>query len=362
MSAVPAALYKLVPQAGKPSEALGPLQLLSEIERRDVVAFASGDVGRWSRLLAARLGAPLVYGSLGETSGAPGQPTIGALIGDYGLPDLPPARGLFGVVGSPVNHSLSPRLHNGLYRRLGLELLYVPFQVEEFGAFWLEIVENAATASLGLPLLGLSVTTPHKEIALGVAGATSPLAERIGAANTLVSRRGVWEAENTDAEGTVGPLLARGENLAGRRAAVVGVGGAGRAAAVGLEQAGARVCLVNRTTTSGRAVASRLGMSFTSLEDLEAERFDLLVNATPIGRSGEEELPIDVGRLSPEALVVDMVYRRSASTSLVNRARSRGLQVVDGREVLLYQAASQFRMMTGEEMPLEVASELLAVP
>ena len=168
MAAVDAVLYKLIPTAAQAGEEIPALLLLASLERRDVAAFAAGPAGAWTRLVAPRLGAPVVYGALGDVPGAPGQ-----------ISHPPPARGLrpagaaagarrlFGIVGNPVDHSLSPRLHNAAYRALGIPALYLPFHAESFGDFWLEVVESEVLEQIGMPLRGLSVTTPHKEAALG---------------------------------------------------------------------------------------------------------------------------------------------------------------------------------------------------
>lgn len=358
MAATPARLYKLIPAALQPGEVLAPLLLLDGLRRRDVVAFASGAAGAWTRLLAPRLGAPWVYASAGEEAAAPGQPTVAALCRDYGLPELPPVERLYGIVGNPVLHSLSPRLHNGAYRALGYPALYVPFETGAFGDFWLGVVEGTALEALGFPLAGLSVTAPFKEAALAVAGAPSPLAQRVGAANTLVLEDGVWEAESTDPQGVVGPLAARGVEPAGRVAVVAGAGGAGRAAALGLDRAGARVVLANRNRERGEKAARELGLPFLPLEELVPERFDLLVNATSLGRDPGDPLPFQVAALAPGAVVVDLVYGEQ-ETRLVREARGRGLVVAGGREVLLHQAVPQFRMMTGQDLPLDLGRRLL---
>jgi 3-dehydroquinate dehydratase / shikimate dehydrogenase len=382
MAAAEAALYKLVPAMVQPGDALAPLLLLFKLERTDVVAFAGGAAGVWTRLLAPRLGAPVVFGAAGELPGAPGQPSIASLREDFGLPDLPPVDSLFGLVGNPVAHSLSPRLHNGAYRELGIPALYLPFQTESFGDFWLEVVEEGALDALGLPLRGLSITAPFKAAALAVAGAESPLAGVIGGANTLVLRDGVWEAESTDPEGVVAPLLARGVTVAGCRAAVVGAGGGGRAAAVGLSRAGAEVTLFNRNPERGAAAAADLGLPCLPLGDLDPARFDVLVNATPLGRAGPEEgepLPFAVEAVRPGAAVIDLVYRRGSlegqegrerreggaddgPTALLAAAARRGAITIDGREVLLGQAQAQFQMMTGQELPAALARRLLGLP
>lgn len=358
-------LYKLVPVATQHGDELGVLTFLHGLGRADVVAFCSGQIGSWTRLVAPRLGAPVVYGSVGEVAAAPGQPTLARLVADYGLPDLPPVERLFGIVGNPVSHSLSPRLHNAAYRSLGLPALYVPFHVESFGEFWLEVVEGAVLEAVGLPLAGLSVTAPFKEAALAVAAAVSPLAERAGAANTLVACGELWEADTTDALGVVEPLRERGLALEGLETVVVGAGGAGRVAAVGLAAAGARVTLANRSEAQGLEVAAELGLLFVPLTRLQPSSFRLVVNATSLGRNAEEEGPIRASALAPGTALVDMVYRlesgRPTPTRLASEARERGLTVVDGLELLLAQARPQFRQMTGQDFPAALGRELMGL-
>ncbi len=361
MAGTEAALYKLVPTAAQPGEELAPLMLLQALGRRDVAAFAAGPGGAWTRFVAPRLGAPVVYGSLGETPGAPGQLTIERLRRDYGLPDLPPVEALFGIVGNPVSHSLSPRIHNAAYRALGIPAAYLPFHTESFGDFWLEVVESGALEGLGLPIRGLSVTAPFKETALAVAGAESPLAGLIGAANTLVWNHDVWEAEATDPDGVVLPLRDRGLAIEGLEAAVVGAGGAGRSAAEGLAKAGARVTLVNRDGERGQAAAERLKLPFLPLSGLEPSRYDLLVNATSLGRGEDEPLPFPVDELRSGAVVIDLVYHLDRPTRLLAEAAARGAVAIDGREVLIDQARGQFRMMTGQDLPLSLARQIVGL-
>jgi 3-dehydroquinate dehydratase/shikimate dehydrogenase len=356
-----ARFYKLVPGATDPAHALSPLALLNSLQRDDLSAFASGAAGAWTRLIAPRLGAPLVYGSVTEKPAAEGQPSIAGLQRDFGLPELPGIERLNGLVGCPVAHSLSPALHNGLYRRLGLPALYLPFHVEAFGDFWLDIVESGSLQVLGFDLRGLSVTAPHKGAALAVAGAASPLAETVGAANTLTWNQGVWEAENTDPEGTMGALASRRMTVEGLSAAVLGAGGAGRAAVFSLSHAGARVVLFNRGVERGRRMAARLKVPFTPLAELDPSRFDLLIHATALGRNEEDELPFDPRFLHRDTVVVDLVYKESEPTRLVREVRAQGVRAIDGRELLLHQAVSQFRLMTGEELPLEEGREILGL-
>ncbi|MEM9293000.1 MAG: type I 3-dehydroquinate dehydratase [Acidobacteriota bacterium] len=356
MERVPATLYKLIPAARRAGQELIPLLLLRQLQRRDVTAFATGAIASWTRLLTPRLGAPWVY-CAATAAAAPGQLSLRRLVEDFGLPQLPPVEALFGLAGDPVHHSLSPRLHNAAYRALGLPYLYLPFAVPHYGDFWLEVAESQALKQLGFPLRGLSVTSPHKAVALAVSGALSPLADAIGGANTLVRRERVWEAESTDPAGVILPLLRRGLDLRGRPVAVVGCGGAGRAAAVGLAHSGAEVTLVNRSTSRGQEVAGKLQLPFVALADFEPEPFDVVVHATHLGHGAEDPLPFEVESMGAGSAVVDMVYRQQA-TPLIQQARRRSLTAVDGREVLLFQAVDQFRLMTGTALPPELIQHL----
>jgi 3-dehydroquinate dehydratase / shikimate dehydrogenase len=356
---VEAPYRKLVSGAQRHGQELPPLLLLAEAERGDITAFSLGEVGGWTRLFANILGAPLLYGSLAETPAAAGQPSILRLTTDFGLPDLPPIEAVFGIAGRPVSHSLSPRIHNAAYRALGLPYLYLPFHVEQFGDFWLETVESDLWADTGIELRGLSVTAPWKDAALAVAGASSPRAQAIGGANTLRLRRGVWEGESTDPEGVRLPLEWRGVDLARpTRVAVVGAGGAGAAAAFGLSRAGAAVTLFNRGEERGRSVAERLHVPFEPLERLDPAAFQVLVHATPLGREPEESPPFDAALTRPDAIVVEMVYA-GFETSLERRVREAGRALVTGREVLLAQAITQFRLLTDAEIPIEQSARLL---
>ncbi len=376
MAAAPARLYRLAPAAAAIEQALAPLELLRALRRRDVTAFATGPAATWTRLLAPYLGAPVAFGLAGpgdgtDTTGngatAPGNgpDTAGALsvedlAGDYGFPGAPAPSELYGIVGSPgsVGRSLSPRLHNAGYRALGLPGLYLPFPVEGFRRFWREVVGHGLPA-LGLPLRGLTVTAPHKEAALAAAGTASPLARRAGAANVLRRdpRReavaGRWWAATTDAVGAVGALATTGVAIPGRKAAVIGCGGAGRAAAAGLRRAGADVTLVNRSLARGRYAARLLGLDFLPLAEFSPETFSLVVHATPL-----TEPPFRVGSLNRYAVVLDLGYG-AAPTPLAATARAHGRTVVDGFQVLLVEVRRQFRLMTGRRLPSGLARALL---
>ncbi|MEM6455572.1 MAG: type I 3-dehydroquinate dehydratase [Acidobacteriota bacterium] len=358
VAARPARYYTMIPTAAGASDGVHALALLRELKRDDLVLFAAGAQGTWTRPLAPRLGSPLVYGAFGGVPGAPGQLSIARLRRDYGLPALPPVERLYGIVGRPVLHSLSPRLHNGAYRAFDLPALYVPFHAESFGDFWIDVVESGSLEALGLPLGGLSVTAPYKAVALAVSGASSPRAQHINAANTLVCHEGVWEAESTDPEGVTEALRARGATIEGRTAAVVGCGGAGKAAAFGLQLAGGRVTLINRGRERGMQASEELHLPFVPLDDFDPAAYDVIVHATALGHHDDDPLPFATDALDASSTVVEMVYGREP-TPLVRAAEAQGAVAIDGRDVLLYQALGQFRLMTRRVLDAGLARQLL---
>jgi 3-dehydroquinate dehydratase/shikimate dehydrogenase len=357
LSDVPATLYKLVSRAAKNGDALAPLSLLDSLRRTDTIAYSNGPLGFWSRLIAPHLGAPIIFGLVPGGPVVPDEPTINKLIEDYGLPQLPPMEGIYGIVGSPVFHSLSPRLHNAAYRAINYPALFVPFHVETFGEFWHEVVEGSVLRSLNMPIKGLTVSSPHKEAALQLTKAASPMARRAESANILVRHNGSWKAETTDPEVVFMASRERDVQMKQKRAAVIGCGGAGRAIAAALAQSDAGVTLVNRGAERGHYAAQLLDLPYTSLSGFSAEGFDIVVNATPVGRD-DGEAPFEVETLGEEAVVIDLVYG-SLPTPLVAGTAARAGTVIDGRAVLMAQVLRQFQLMTGKEMPVSIMREKL---
>ncbi|HVQ96260.1 MAG TPA: type I 3-dehydroquinate dehydratase [Mycobacteriales bacterium] len=343
LARTPARLYVLAPRTTSCGQALIPLQLLRSLGRADVTAFGTGPSGTWSRVLAAWLGAPVVFGRLHGPIEA-GVPTIRQLLEDYPVPALPLLRHLYGIVGGSLHRSMSPRLHNNAYRQLGLPALFLPFHVEALAAGWARLASGLD--EIGLPLLGLTVMGPHKEAALALADAVTPTARAAGSANVLLRRGSRWLAETTDTD-AVAAVLARADvRLAGRKVAVVGCGGAGRAAAVGLMRAGAETVLVNRGRDRGRAAAALLGLPFVPLAAFRPDGYSVVVHATPLC----DELPFPADRLPAGAVVVDLVYR-PGPTALTAIARDLGLVTIDGWEVLETEVTRQFGLMTGRLLP-----------
>jgi shikimate dehydrogenase len=263
-----------------------------------------------------------------------------------------------GVIGTPIRHSLSPAIFNAAFTAAGLDWAYLAFDVPE-GAAGLAL---GGMRALGLD--GLSVTMPHKAAVLDGLDELSPDAEALGAVNCISRRGALLHGDNTDGAGFVDALrLDEGIDIDGMRCAVIGAGGAGRAITRALVATGAAaVVVVNRSTEPAERAAALAGAAARvgTLDDLP--EVDLVVNATPLGMgvvvttAGDPEpLPVDVERLAPGQVVVDLVYHPPV-TPLLAAARARGLHAVNGLGMLIHQAAHAFRLWTSEEPPLEAMS------
>ncbi|HEX4811574.1 MAG TPA: type I 3-dehydroquinate dehydratase [Nonomuraea sp.] len=352
MAGVPARLYRLGAAADSPGQALVPLLLLRSLGRTDVTAYACGQAGAWTRIVAARFGAPVLFGTL-DGEPVDGAPPLRRLLTDYPRQVLSGAERLYGIFGASTTRSLAPLVYNTAYRSLGLPALYVPFDTDDLGRAVGELAPGLDR--LGLPLAGATVVAPHKDAALALAAEASPLARRAAAASLLVRTRAGWRAD-TEAAGVVA-TLGQAVEPAGRRVAVVGCGGGGRAAAAGLTQAGAEVTLVNRGAARGLRAARLLGLPYVRLPDFDPRSYDVVVHATPVA----DAVPFPVERLAPGAVVFDLNYR-AADTPLVAAARAAGHVTLDGRRLLLVELARQFHLMTGQRMPVADVRAALGLP
>jgi shikimate dehydrogenase len=252
---------------------------------------------------------------------------------------------LAAVIGHPVHHSRSPRLHGHWLARHGLSGHYVPLQVT---------AEDLAQVLRALPRMGFvgaNVTIPHKETVLELADAASDTARRIGAANTLTFRNGEIHADNTDAHGFSANIRDHLPGWAPRKAALIGAGGASRAVIVALLDAGAtEIRLTNRNPDRARDLAHDFGPAVSVVQWADREDMldgcDTLINGTSLGMAGQPELALRLDALPVSALVTDLVYS-PLMTDLLLRARTRGHVVVDGLGMLLHQAAPGFARWFG---------------
>lgn len=256
-----------------------------------------------------------------------------------------------GIIGWPVEHSLSPAMHNAAFAALGLNWRYVAFPVEP--ARVAEAVRGLAAAGVA----GINVTIPHKRAVIECCSSVSDAVRAIGAANTLVpDGAGGFRADNTDAEGFARALDEQAPlDLAGEEVLILGAGGAARALAFILKRRGARVVVANRTPGRAEEVGADDEAPFAGPgRDAAVRRAALVVNATSLGLHGDAvpgELPLDA--ITPGQVVADIVYR-SAGTPWLDAVAARGARTVDGLGMLLHQGAAAFAQWTGQEPPVEV--------
>ncbi len=366
------------------------IQAASRETGRPTIALGMGPFGLPSRVLAPKFNGFLTFATLRRDSAtAPGQPVLRELLDTYRFRSIGTATRVYGVVGFPAEHSLSPHVHNAGFEAVGHDGVYLPMPVppeyEHFKATVLAMIDHPF-----LDLAGLSVTSPHKEHLVRLAREQSAdgdvrwsldlLSDRCGAANTLALRRdprGVpiaFAVSNTDGPAAANLLTAA---AADGDVVVVGVGGTARAVATELMHRGRRVVIVNRTGDRAAALAKELGahakgdspMRAATWEAIDPARVAALMNCTPVGMTGgpapnENPVPLGVlGNLPKHACVSDAVYAPLA-TPLLRAAASFGLTCVDGLSMFIAQAADQFELWTGRGAPRalfqRVARETLA--
>jgi 3-dehydroquinate dehydratase/shikimate dehydrogenase len=286
------------------------------------------------------MGSALAYAAV-EQATATGQLSLNAMIDLYRAGSITARTRVYGVIGNPIGHSLSPLLHNTAFRVRKFDAVFVPFLVRNLREFLGSLKP--------LEVAGLAVTIPHKEKIIQFLDGCDPLAARIGAVNTLVVRGGGrLYGYNTDYVGVLRSLERR-MTLAGSRVLLFGAGGAARAAAFALAQAGSIVCLCARRPERARALARAVGGSAVAQEDLKREFFDAIVNCTPIGMHPNGGSPLSGAELNCR-IVMDMVYR-PRETELLQLARRKGLEVISGLEMFLAQGFAQYEIWTGRRAP-----------
>ena len=305
------------------------------------VLLAMGQAGVPSRILSAHLGNRWTYAGDGV---APGQLPAARLLGEFGFRRITRDAALYGVVGNPIAHSLSPVMHNAGFRALGLNAVYVPLQAAD--------IDDFVTFARAMGMRGASVTAPFKVAMLSKVDETDAMAQRVGAANTLVVRDGRWIGANTDVDGFLTPLKGR-IALKGARVTVLGAGGAARAVAVALAAQGSAVTISARHPDAARDVAALAGGAVGPWPPRSG--WDVLVNATTSGSGGEADDPMQGMPLDGE-IVFDLVYAPPV-TPLLDRARREGCLTIGGIEMLVAQAERQFELWTGQRPPAGLFAE-----
>jgi 3-dehydroquinate dehydratase/shikimate dehydrogenase len=355
-------VLKIAVTAQKTSDNIRVLKLLKDAPK-PTVALCMGDLGACTRVLNVVLGSPFTYAAFNkERNVAPGILPFMELKKIYGLDTLAAGCKVFGVLGDPVGHSLSPLIHNAGFRKLKLNAVYVPFRVPrgELETFLKEFDS--------IQVQGYSVTIPHKEGAARLAAVRDGLVETTGSANTLLRKPDAgWEAANTDTPAAIESLKAHlptdsnGQTtpLSKRTVLILGAGGVARAIAHGLQAEGAQVTIANRTSDRAKELAEEVGCKFIDWDQRMTIVCDTLVNCTSVGmHPNVDETPIHHSFLKPGLYVFDTIYNPE-TTMLVREAQERGCHVLTGVDMFVRQAGLQFRMFTGKEPPLELMTQLV---
>lgn len=353
-------VIKLITMANSPADNVRIIELL---ERADIptVAFCMGEFGTVSRLLCGRYGAPFTYAGFSrERELAPGQLTLTDVRNLYGFNRITRSTRVFGVIGDPIAHSLSPVLHNAAYRKTGFDGVYLPFRIPS------EALEETLREFDALDVEGYSVTIPHKEAVLDLVDSPDAQSDEVGAANTLYKSGGEWLATNTDYDAIVetvkeglGQMPGGSEDIDNRRVLILGAGGVARAAAQAMKDQGASVAITNRTRKRSRALAKELDCKFLEWSNRGSEICDVLINCTSVGMHPNlDESPYEEHWLRQEMLVFDTVYTPE-NTLLLKQAKERSCQTVSGVRMFVRQAAKQFELFTNQEAPLAYMEETL---
>lgn len=255
---------------------------------------------------------------------------------------------LLGLIGNPVKHSLSPVVHNRAFAAVSYNAIYLAFHVIDLDA--------AIKGIKALNFKGASVTIPHKVNVIQYLDDVDDAAERIGAVNTIVNRNGKLIGHNTDCRGALEALRTK-TAIEGKSVAVIGAGGAARAIGFGLVSSGAHVSIFNRSPATGERLAADLKSEFCPLSDCQPDRYEILINTTPVGMYPDNgATPLPKKTLSKEMVVMDIIYN-PLKTRLLKKAEAQGCRTISGMTMFVFQAALQFELWTGVKAPLDVMQQ-----
>ncbi len=367
LAVCPEAIPKLVYTANHINDCFEAFDLLHQSSGERIV-FCMGEAGLISRIIAKKLNGFVTFASVDDQSAtAPGQLTIEQFKKLYRYDYIKSDTELFGVIAKPVAHSLSPAIHNACFAEKRMNKLYLPLLVEggqqEFDSF----LHNALFRKW-LNFGGFSVTIPHKQNALNFAranlGFVEPLAEKIGAVNTLIiSADGKLSAYNTDysaaLDAVTSTLGISRADLNGLSVAVIGAGGVARAIVAGLSDAGAKIKIYNRTVTRGEKLAGEFNCDFAPLDDLKNIDAKLLINCTSIGMYPNVDVtPVSQEYLKKGMAVFDTVYN-PAKTLLLKEAKKKRAKTIDGISMFVNQGLAQFKLFTNTDGNAELMRETI---
>jgi 3-dehydroquinate dehydratase/shikimate dehydrogenase len=342
---------KIVPTATCLTDNVTLMRFIERMsDHASIIGICMGDAGIISRVLGLRAGSVFTFAAAhqGEETG-PGQIAARTLVETYRIEEVDAATRVYGVAGDPVNKSLSPIMLNTAFRRETVNAVYLALQAHD--------IKDLVNLIHQIPIQGVSVTMPHKQAILPYLERMDAPSQKIGAVNTILRSRddGKLYGFNTDVAGIIMPLERR-LALRGTKILVLGAGGSGRAAVFGLRDKGAEVSILNRNPENASKLAKQAGAKVIQRADLKNSSFDVIINATPIGMSGNHAPQLitaaDFDAGLKTKLVFDLVYN-PVDTPLIRLARQQGIPIITGVEMFVQQGARQFEIWTGKPAPEE---------
>lgn len=351
-------VLKIAVQASNIADTIAVWKLLEKARKdnKQIVPIAMSEAGKWTRILGLAHGALMTYAAL-ETGKetASGQLTAQDLIEIYRVKELDKQTEVYGIIGNPVSHSLSPYIHNTAFKFHNLNAVFVPFEVNDLDEFIKKFVREE-TREVELNFKGFAVTIPHKQQIIRHLDSIDETARKIGAVNTVKIVDGKLHGFNTDAAGFIKPLKNVFGDLRDARVAVFGSGGAARACVYALKQESATVTIFARNFEKAKLLAEEFSADY-KLPVENYDPFDIVINTTPLGMKGanENETPLAGEQIKNVSLVYDLVYT-PFETRLLREARNIGVPTLGGFAMLIAQAMEQFKIWTNLDAPMQEIS------
>jgi 3-dehydroquinate dehydratase / shikimate dehydrogenase len=353
-------VVKIATMANHPHDNLRMLQLIRRSEV-PTVGLCMGDIGTPSRLLAGKFGAPFSYATFHhERTLAPGQLSYIQMIEIYHYERIQADTAVYGVIGDPIGHSLSPMVQNAAFRKADINAVYIPFRVPR--EHLMQFLDDAPA----LGIRGLSVTIPHKESVLARLTDADQSTKGIGACNTMIWEDDKVHGYNTDERSALESLEraiaddpGRDATLDNQTALILGAGGAAKAIGYGLRKRGAKVVISGRTAQRAEQLSERLKCRAVDWNARYSVSPDILINCTPVGmHPNVDASPFEKHHIRPSMVVFDTVYNPE-NTLLIKDSRTQGALTVTGVDMFVRQAALQFQLFTGQDAPLDLMRETL---
>lgn len=357
-------IIKLAIKTNDITDAIPIWQILknAKSQNKEIIPIAMGESGKWTRILGLAHGAFLTYASLdSDKETAPGQVTAKDLNEIYRAQELNENTEVYGILGSNTSVSMSPYIHNTVFKFHQLNSVFVPLQVHNLDEFIKRMVKPE-TREIDLNFRGFSVTIPHKQSIIKHLDFLDETAKKIGAVNTVKIINGKLYGYNTDAQGFIEPLIKVYGDLNGVKVGILGAGGAARACIYALKQNGAVVTIFARNIEKAQNLADDFQVDLQETQNSISgiQNQEILVNSTPLGMRGkfEGETPITAERMKSAKLIYDLVYIPQ-ETEFLKQAKSLGIPTIGGLEMLLAQAVEQQRIWTALNPPLEEIERIM---